>query len=309
MYTIKTFQFYALSNAETPDDYRYIGVTSNSIASRFSQHKYCAMHSEKCGLPVHKWMSSIYKTGGNVIYTKIDECEEKEWEAREIYLIQKYKDLGYKLMNLDKGGKGVITAEKREKSSIERSAKAHEKSIILFDKAGNLVEQCPSVKYAADKYNLSRTSIGNVLHGRSKTCGGYYIIDANNYNDSFNIFEHINSKNTSVKFKTIYQFDLNGNFITFYKSKNELCHKFNYGENCLSNAIKNKTEYKESYWAFTRDINVKEYTPAKKYKYKYKYKYYRTQEEIGNDVNLASCTISSYILQNKPIDGYYIQVL
>ena len=36
MDTIKTFQFYALSNTETPDDYRYIGVTSNSIASRFS---------------------------------------------------------------------------------------------------------------------------------------------------------------------------------------------------------------------------------------------------------------------------------
>lgn len=209
-------------------------------------------------------MSSIYKTGGNVIYTKIDECEEKEWEAREIYLIQKYKDLGYKLMNLDKGGKEVITAEKREKSSIERSAKAHEKSIILFDKAGNLVEQCPSVKYAADKYNLSRTSIGNVLHGRSKTCEVIILLMLMIIMTLLISLSILILKNTSVKFKTIYQFDLNGNFITFYKSKNELCHKFNYGENCLSNAIKNKTEYKESYWAFTRDINVKEYTPAKK---------------------------------------------
>lgn len=32
----KTFQFYALSSADSPDDFRYIGVTSNSIPSRFS---------------------------------------------------------------------------------------------------------------------------------------------------------------------------------------------------------------------------------------------------------------------------------
>jgi hypothetical protein len=49
------------------------------------------MHSEKCGLPVHKWMASVYKNGGTIIYTKIDECDESEWEDREVYLIDTYK--------------------------------------------------------------------------------------------------------------------------------------------------------------------------------------------------------------------------
>lgn len=304
----KTFQFYALSSADSPDDFRYIGVTSNSIPSRFSQHKYCATHPEKCGLPVHKWMSSVYKTGGKIIHTKIDECGEKEWEDREVYLIQKYKNLGYKLLNLDKGGKGVITAEKRTLSSLQRSAKAHEKSIVLFDKLGNLVEICPSLIYAHKKYGLNRTSIGNVLHSRSKTCGGYYIIDAKDYSETFDIKQFINEKNKeTIKQKTVYQFDLQGNLITYYKSLNDIAKQYHYGINALNKAIKNKTEFKESYWANTCAIEVSEYKNS--YKYYHKGKYYKTQKEIGIDNNLASCTISNYIINNYPLNGETIQVL
>jgi hypothetical protein len=32
----KIYQFYALSESDSPQEYRYVGVTSNSINSRFS---------------------------------------------------------------------------------------------------------------------------------------------------------------------------------------------------------------------------------------------------------------------------------
>ena len=70
----KIYHFYVLKSDLDPEQIRYVGVTSTTINKRFSQHKYCATHPEKCGLPVHKWMSSVYKKGGKIIIEKIDEC-------------------------------------------------------------------------------------------------------------------------------------------------------------------------------------------------------------------------------------------
>lgn len=70
-------------------------------------------------------MYSVYEKGGKINIEKIDECSELEWEEREQFLIQKYKDLGHKLLNIDNGGKGVITKEKRSIDSITRSVEAH----------------------------------------------------------------------------------------------------------------------------------------------------------------------------------------
>ena len=113
----KLYQFYALSEETTPQEFRYIGVTTKKLSDRFAQHKYCARHENKRALPVHKWMYSVYKNGRNIIYSKIDECEESQWEIREQELITKYSKQ-FSLLNLDKGGKGVITKEKRESDGI-----------------------------------------------------------------------------------------------------------------------------------------------------------------------------------------------
>lgn len=86
----KIYQFYALSEESAPQNFRYIGVTSMNINQRFAKHKYCAKHSNKRDLPVHKWMYSVYKKGGNIIYTKIAECSEADWENVEKSLISKY---------------------------------------------------------------------------------------------------------------------------------------------------------------------------------------------------------------------------
>ena len=93
-------------------------------------------------------MYSVYKNGGTIIPKKIYECTEDVWEETEVSLIQKYKDLGYDLMNLDEGGKGVITAEKREKSSIERSAEAHRKSIVALHLDGTYFKEFSSIAEA-----------------------------------------------------------------------------------------------------------------------------------------------------------------
>lgn len=165
-------------------------------------------------------MYSVYKKGGNIISTKIAECGEDDWEKMEQDLISQYS-LTHKLLNVDKGGAGVITKEKRNISGIQRSAEAHKKAIVLLDTKGILVDICDSVNTASKKYKLSRTSIGNVLSGRSKTCGGYYIILQDTYKSpDFNVKEFIdNINNSKRKQKTIYQFNLSGELINSFKSK------------------------------------------------------------------------------------------
>lgn len=298
----KLYQFYALSASDSPQNYRYVGVTSKSINSRFSQHKYCATHPEKCGLPVHKWMSSVYKNGGKILYTKIDECPKTEWENKEIYWISEYKKK-YNLLNLDKGGKGVITSEKRSKSSLQRSAEKHYKKIVLFDKLGTIIDICESSSQAVEKYNLSRTAISNVLKGRSKTTGGYYIVYFDDYNSSnFDIQKFIQEKTDSTKTnKLVYRYDLNGVFLECFNSQQEVHDKYGFDCGSVRRAIKNKTIFKESYWTNTNTINIIDF--EKEYKYLYNNIKFKTLHEIAEYVNLKDCTISNALRENRLIKG------
>lgn len=300
----KIYQFYALSASDDPQNYRYVGTTSTSINARFSQHKYCATHPEKCSLPVHKWMASVYQKGGTILYTKIDECLEKDWEQKEITLIQEYKEK-YKLLNLDKGGRGVITKEKRSKSGIERSAEAHYKKIVLFDKIGTLIEVCESVKYACEKYNLPSSAVGNVLSGRSKTSKGYFIIEYDKYiQPDFDIKKHIQDKiNSTKKYKLVYQYDLSGNLITCFKSRLN-AQKEGFDPGAIYRAIKNKTPYKNSYWTNTTTIDISKFKSI--YKYLYKGVKYTTLQEIANVTGLANCTISAAFREQKLLKGFLI---
>lgn len=304
----KIYQFYALSESDSPQEYRYVGVTSNSINSRFSQHKYCATHPEKCGLPVHKWMASVYKNGGTVICTKIDECIESEWEDREIYLITTYKQK-YKLLNIDEGGKGVITEEKRSKSSIQRSSEGHYKKIVLLNKLGEVVGICQSIKEACEKYHLSNTAIGNVLNGRSKTTKGYYVLLYDTFiQENFDAKTYIQEiNNTKSSVKLVYRFTLEGNLMDCYESLTGTARQLSFDKDAISRAIKKKTIYKESYWSNNYTIDITEF--EKLFKYSYNGKLFKTQKEIGDYLGLKECTVNNAIRKSNPLRGYLIEVL
>lgn len=301
------FKFYVLSSTDEPDLVRYVGVTQReSVQQRFYGHKYCAMHPEKRGLPVHKWMWSKYQKGLDIIVKEIDSCDEKEWENREKYWISIYKN-GGKLLNVSEGGKGVIPKNNRTKDSLTRSAEGHYKQITIIDKQGNVVENCPSIKYACEKYGLSKTSIGNVLSGRSKTTKNFYIVETSKFDQpNFSIQEFIQNINNSIsKRKVVYRYDLNGNLIELMNSKQEYHNKYNYDSGAILRAINNKSIYKDSYWSTNNTIDINEYVPQ--YKYTWNGKNYKTLKEIASELNYAECTITNAKNNNKPIKGSYIE--
>jgi hypothetical protein len=47
------------------------------------------------------------------------------------------------------------------------------KQVLQLDKFGNVVEEYPSVKNAADKTGIARESIKRVVHGERHKAGGY----------------------------------------------------------------------------------------------------------------------------------------
>lgn len=306
----KIYNFYVLFDESCPEKIRYVGTTTKKIEERFSQHKYCAIHPEKRGLPVHKWMYSIYKNGGKIGIKKIDECNEDLWEDREKYWINYYKTIGFNLMNLDSGGKGVITKEKRSLNSIERSIKGHEKAIIALNKDGSFFKEFESGVKASEELHISKTSIQNNLSKRSKSAGGYIWVYKKDYNKnetySYSPRKYENSK-------CVYCFDLKGNLIQKYESIGSIEKLSGYSRNGLLFAINNKKIYHNYYWNFDNIINIDEYEKYDRYEviYQNTSKKFRTLTDLSKDINISLSTLSTKLKGNTEINikDYTIKII
>lgn len=295
----KIYHFYTLSSSENLSEIKYIGVTTTTLKRRLIQHRYCAKHQDKRGLPVHKWMYSVYQKGFDVIITKIDECNESQWEAKEQHLIKRYKDCGYQLMNLDKGGRGIITSEKRSKSSLERCGIKHRRPIIALKLNGDFFKEFSSISEAAKYFRGNNLSnISNVLRHVTKSAYGYIWIYKDKY-DEQNNYEYNKDRNG----KDVFQFDLKGNFIKKYDTQVDILKKFKtVSYNGLKSAIKNKKEYYNYFWSYNDNINIDEYLSSYNYEVidannnKYYFKY---QREVANFVKINKALVQKYMQNNK----------
>lgn len=297
------YNFYTLSASSDINNIRYVGVTTKSVIERFYGHKYCAMHPEKRGLPVHKWMYSHYEKGEDIIVTQIDSCDESEWENREKYWIDFYKKGGCLLTNISEGGKGIITKEMRSKSSIERSVNKHKKSIIALNKDGSFYKKYNSIKDATLDLNLkSYSSISNVLNKRSKSASGFLWIFEDEYDSNKNYsYEIINKGNT------VYEFDIDGILLNEYPSKSYFDKIKGWSANGIKYAIQDKKIYHDHYWSLSNKINLEEYEPYFYYKEVDKnnniVELYRTQSEICKKYNLNPSVLCIKIKNKKELSN------
>lgn len=304
--TNKIYNFYTLSALSSKDNVRYVGVTVKTVEQRFYQHRYCAKNPKKRGLPVHKWMWSHYEKGDDIIVTQIDSCEESEWQQREQYWIKFYKDNGFDLMNIDKGGNGVITLEKRTKDSIQRSIDGHEKPVIALYKDGSFFKEYSSIKEATKELGLkSKSSISNVLRGKSKSSAGYLWV----YKDNYNVNNQY-TYNPIYKGTTIYEFDIDGLLLNKYPSKKYFDSIKGFSLNGITSAIENKSVYHDHYWSTAKNINISEYEPYFLYKEIDQenniIEMYRTQTEICEKFNLNSASVCIRIKKHKLFGKNYI---
>lgn len=181
--------------------------------------------------------------------------------------------MGFDLLNISKGGNGVVTRDMRNKSSIERSIKGHEKPVIALYKDGTFYKEFESSVKAVKELGLkSKSSISNVLKGRSKSAGGYIWIYKEDYNSDNNY--SYNPKKLGTK---VYQFDINGILLSVYPSKRFIDKLEGWSLNGLNSAIKNRTLYHDSYWSESDTIDLDEYE---------QYFYYQECDFEGNIIEM-----------------------
>lgn len=304
----KTFNFYILFSTRDETNIRYVGVTSRTINQRFYGHKYCCMHLEKRALPVHKWMYSEIQNGFEIKYKQIDSCIESLWEEKEKYWIKYYQKLGFKLLNISEGGKGVITKEMRSKPSIQRSIDAHKKPILALDEDMKVKYKFNSIVEASNFFHKnSHSAIGNALSKTTKTkksCGYFWVYKEDYDAGIINVDTSINGIS---KMKHLYRFDLNGNFIKDYISINDFLRQENLTNgSAVTKAANNKTAYLDSFWSWTKE-NTFDYDSVFKYyevdKYNNIIHKFKNLQEISNIYKKNTSCICVYISSRKILEN------
>lgn len=260
----KIYKFYTLSSEENLENIRYVGVTINKLNERLSKHKHTGKNPKKRSTPVAKWIYSLQLKNVNVVITKIDECNEDCWEEKEKQLILKYKFLGFELLNIDVGGKGVISIEQRNVDGLQRSADAHKIRIVQLDLNKNYIATFESLKDATEKFGLgTKSAISNVLRRRSKTSGGFYWVYENDYlNNNYNLVAPISPKET--KGITLYQYcPKTFKLLKIFMSLSDVYYEFlgsrRTNTNALKKAIDNKETWRDFFWSYFEILDFSNY--------------------------------------------------
>ena len=84
----KVYYFYTLHSTKSPNEVRYVGVTTQSLQQRLSEHRYKAKSEKFRTQPVHKWMHSHYQQGFDIIIKILDQCDATIWQEKEKYWIK-----------------------------------------------------------------------------------------------------------------------------------------------------------------------------------------------------------------------------
>lgn len=230
-------KIYLVTNCYGDFNKVYIGKTKNEI-SRKREH--------------------IFKYGEQALFDIIDEIKswnKNDWKPLECKWIQHYKDLGYEVLNKNKGGSGSPCGIKRTKEFCNNLKIIHKgklKSKEHKDKISKSLKNKPKPVGFGQKPKDFGEKVSKSNKGISKP-------KPSNFGDvisklkkgkkqplSFGISKSLFLKGNNYRSKPILQYDLEGNFIKEWKSVYEARREINnnigggIGECCRE---KQKTAY------------------------------------------------------------------
>lgn len=213
---------------------------------------------------VHKTKVGIYDGYiGNDIY--------KDEDAVKNYAFHRaVKKYGYKnfkretLFTYPDSESGKLQAYKKEAELVNREflkrkdvynmvlggkvpSSANEREVAQYDLNGNFIAVYQSLIYATSITGEPKSSIQHCCS--KKTYSGKYQWRYFTGNSS-------NIDAANLKNKTVYQFDLKGNYITYYKSVTDAAKSVNTRESNISAVcLGNRTECKSFYWSYKKQFN------------------------------------------------------
>lgn len=227
----------------SPSGKVYIGITSSNPESRWKNGKGYT-NSKHFNNAIHKygWKNINHE----ILFTNLNEKEAKNMEKQ---LIAKYNSnnpmFGY---NMTKGGDGTLGI-KRSKEQVEHLKKILSKPIYQRDLNGNLIKKWQSVRAIERELGYARSNI--TLCCKHKTYQAYGYLWS--YDE-----DYIKQKKIRKNCKTVYQYDLDGNFVQKWESVSEIHKVLGYNKTNISHCCLGKLKSVYGYiWTYEENKNIK----------------------------------------------------
>lgn len=282
-----------------PNGKVYIGITSVKPEYRWSNGK---------GYTGSKYFNNAIKKYGwdnidhEILFTNMNEKEAKDMERQ---LIAQYNSnnpqFGY---NMTKGGDGTLGI-KRSKEQIEYLKSVLSKSIYQRDLNGKLIKKWQSVRSIEKELGYARSNITQCCkHKTYQAYGFLWSYDK----------DYIKQKKRRKNCKTVYQYDLDGNFIQEWESVSEIHQTLGYSKQNISHCCLGELNSVYGYiWTYDKNTNI-EYKNKNLQKQKKIYqltrdgqiiKQWDSLDDISNSLGYNKSAISQCCLcKSKTAYGY-----
>ena len=253
---------YTLSSSENPDNIRYVGKAKN-LKDRVRRHigKYYLNIEDNYK---NRWIKLELSKGNKILINEVESVNESNWQEREQYSIDQFRQWGFRLVNTTEGGEGIILTkeliEKRNESNKNRNNDRLKEQIDKYNiveindiwiATRNCTECGRTISYESKRkstiLNITRRAdrenrVCNICKSSGEKCYFY----GKKLNDGKLKQERYGKK--------ILQFDLEDNLINEFNSIREASEKTGIDRKSISNCAK----------------GIKHYNTAKGYKFKIK---------------------------------------
>lgn len=156
--SMKIIYIYCLK--DTNGNIRYVGKTNN-IKRRLQSH-ISEAKKIKGKRYVLNWISSLIKNNQKPILEVLEECNELNWQEREIYWINYYRSINPNLCNICDGGIGATGSKNYSPEEIQKRRK------LLSIKRSKFSENTKIVIWELIKENKTYNDIKNIYPNYSK---------------------------------------------------------------------------------------------------------------------------------------------
>ena len=260
---------------------KYIGQSYN-IEQRINHHR----NSLNKGNHYNKYLQRSWNKNNenNFDFKIIELCDVASLSEREIFFIKFFntrdRKFGYNLTDGGEGMRGykhteetklyiskIQTGKKRSAESLEKLSNSMKgripknidillnynknisKSILCFDKNGELIEEYKSIQECGRILNIPATNIVKCLNGIFKTCNNFVFIYKDNYDENKFSKEDIIKRFIKEKRhrKGVEVYDIDGNFIKKYTSIKECSNELKIDRHYITGCCTNKIKYYKNY--------------------------------------------------------------
>jgi hypothetical protein len=244
------YKIYTLEHPIT-GEIRYVGFTSEKyIKTRLIQHIHQARYN-KSKTYSSNWIKLLLKQELRPIIKLLDETNDN-WQDLEKYWIAQFKAWGFRLTNISKGGDKTRLGLKNSEEVINN----FNKSVCQYDIYGSYLNTFKSATEAEKITGVHRTGIHHSIKHKANAGNFQWRFNDNTKNNISPL-----SKSSYIR-STIYQYNLNGDFIKEWKGPKEVEKNLKIKSANITKVLRNQRKTAGNFiWKYSITSNI--ITPQK----------------------------------------------